>query len=641
MARYRPNTHVPGEIRAPRVTPIDRAMIARDRRNLPIFKHKEDLLAAFNQNQTLIVIGETGSGKSTQLTQYLAEAGYASTGRIGCTQPRRVAAKSVATRVAQEYGCGLGQEVGFSIRFEDCTGSGTIIKYMTDGKLLGECLEDPNLQQYSVIILDEAHERALDTDVLFGLLRNAVERRDDLKVIVTSATLESGKFSDYFFHAPTFYIKGRTFPVDIIYTPTFHDSYVESVLEKVVEIHSSEPSGDILAFLTGQDEIEECCELVQQIASAHGCDSSRLVPLPAYSGMRFEDLNTIFKPVPSGCRKVVFATNVAESSLTIDGIRYVVDSGYVKQKQYDTRRQMNQMKDQADQRSGRAGRTRAGKCYRMYDEYTYSHEMDQTTTPEIQRANLANVVLILKAMGINDVASFKFLDQPPLQALTAAEERLRELDALDSSGALTSLGRKMSEIPLEPELSKLLIKSVELGCSDEMLTIVSMPSIKNVFIRPKKKRELADVAKSELADPEGDHLTLLNVYKEWEANDWSDDWCYEHFLRSTLLNEAFNIRKQLLGMMNRLQLGVFSCGADTSLVRQAILSAFYSNVAHKQSRGHSYTTVGDGRVVWIHPSSVIFNKNPEWLVFQEVNVTGKAYMEKVTTIDSAWLDVTE
>ncbi|GAA57153.1 ATP-dependent RNA helicase DHX8/PRP22 [Clonorchis sinensis] len=616
--------------------------ILEQRQSLPIFKLKDELLHAVNDNKVLIVIGETGSGKTTQITQYLAEAGFTNTGRIGCTQPRRVAAMSVAKRVSEEFGCRLGQEVGYTIRFEDCTAPETKIKYMTDGMLLRECLIDPDLRQYSVIMLDEAHERTIHTDVLFGLLKKAIQKRDDMKLIVTSATLDSVKFSQYFFEAPIFTIPGRTYPVEILYSLEPENDYLDAALNTVMQIHLTEPPGDILVFLTGQEEIDSGCEILYERMKALGSDVPELIILPVYAALPSEMQSRIFDPAPPGSRKVVIATNIAETSLTIDGIYYVIDPGFVKQKVYSSKSGMDQLivtpisQAQAKQRAGRAGRTGPGKCYRLYTERAYRDEMLATNVPEIQRTNLASTVLQLKAMGINDLLSFDFMDPPPLQTLVAAMETLHGLSALDDEGLLTRLGRRMAEFPLEPMLSKMLIMSVHLQCSEEVLTIVSMLSVQNVFYRPKEKTELADQRKAKFHQPEGDHLTLLAVYNAWKNNKFSAPWCYDNFIQARTLKRAQDVRKQLLGIMDRHKLDVVSCGKKTALAQKAILSGFFRNAAKKDPQ-EGYRTLVDQQVVYIHPSSALFNRQPDWVVYHELVMTTKEYMREVTTIDPRWL----
>ncbi|XP_048448906.1 ATP-dependent RNA helicase DHX8-like, partial [Rhincodon typus] len=376
--------------------------ILEQRESLPIYRLKEQLVQAVHDNQVLIVIGETGSGKTTQITQYLAEAGYTTRGKIGCTQPRRVAAMSVAKRVSEEYGCCLGQEVGYTIRFEDCTSPETVIKYMTDGMLLRECLIDPDLSPYAIIMLDEAHERTIHTDVLFGLLKKTVKKRPDMKLIVTSATLDAVKFSQYFYEAPIFTIPGRTYPVEVLYTKEPETDYLDASLITVMQIHLTEPPGDILVFLTGQEEIDTACEILYERMKSMGPDVPELIILPVYSALPSEMQTRIFDPAPPGSRKVVIATNIAETSLTIDGIYYVVDPGFVKQKVYNSKTGIDQLvvtpisQAQAKQRAGRAGRTGPGKCYRLYTERAYRDEMLTTNVPEIQRTNLASTVLSLK-----------------------------------------------------------------------------------------------------------------------------------------------------------------------------------------------------------------------------------------------------
>ncbi|XP_057293129.1 ATP-dependent RNA helicase DHX8-like isoform X3 [Hydractinia symbiolongicarpus] len=643
--------------------------ILEQRHGLPIFKLRNELVKAVHDNQVLIVIGETGSGKTTQITQYLAEEGFTTVGKIGCTQPRRVAAMSVAKRVSEEFGCRLGQEVGYTIRFEDCTTPETKIKYMTDGMLLRECLIDPSMSQYSLIMLDEAHERTIHTDVLFGLMKKAVKQREDLKLIVTSATLDAVKFSTYFFEAPIFTIPGRTFPVEILYTKEAEADYLDAALITVMQIHLTEPPGDILVFLTGQEEIDTSCEILYERMKSLGPDVPDLIILPVYSALPSDMQTRIFDPAPPGSRKVVIATNIAETSLTIDGIFYVVDPGFVKQNVYNSKTGIDQLvvtpisQAQAKQRSGRAGRTGPGKCYRydqylffmmscvartknelvtnnyiyrLYTERAYRDEMLSTNVPEIQRTNLAATILTLKAMGINDLISFDFMDPPPMETMTTALESLHSLSALDDEGLLTRLGRRMAEFPLPPPLSKMLIQSVHLACSDEVLTVVSMLSVQNVFYRPKEKQALADQKKAKFHQVEGDHITLLAVYNAWKNSKFSNAWCFENFIQARSLKRSQDIRKQLLGIMDRHKLDVVSCGKNTIRAQKAIVSGYFRNAAKKDPQ-EGYKTQVDNQAVYIHPSSSLFNRQPEWVVYHELVLTTKEYMREVTALDPKWL----
>eukprot|EP00053_Salpingoeca_punica_P018955 m.188740 g.188740 ORF g.188740 m.188740 type:complete len:700 (-) comp17538_c1_seq9:4467-6566(-) len=614
--------------------------ILEKRKKLPVWEHREEFYRVVNANTKMVLVGETGSGKTTQIPQWCVDV---RAGRmVACTQPRRVAAMSVAKRVAEEMGVQLGKEVGYTIRFEDCTGPETKIKYMTDGMLLRECLIDNRMPSYSVIMLDEAHERTIHTDVLFGLLKKAAGARRDLKIICTSATLDVVKFSTYFHEAPIFTIPGRTHPVEILYAKEPESDYLDAALITVMQIHLTEPAGDILLFLTGQEEIDTSCEILYERMKALGADVPELIILPVYSALPSEMQTRIFEPAGPGARKVVIATNIAETSLTIDGIYYVVDPGFVKQKVYNSKSGMDSLvvtpisQQQAQQRSGRAGRTGPGKCYRLYTERAFKEEMLENAVPEIQRTNLASTVLQLKAMGINDLLSFDFMDPPPTETLILSLEALHCLGALDDEGLLTRLGRRMAEFPLEPQLSKMLIQSTHLGCSDEILTIVSMLSVQNVFYRPKEKASIADQKKAKFNQTEGDHVTLLNVYNSWKNNKFSNPWCFENFIQARSMKRAQDVRKQLLGIMDRHKLDVVSCGKNYKRVQMAICSGFFRNAAKKDPQ-EGYKTLVDQQMVYVHPSSALFNRQPEWLIYHEVVLTTKEYMRETTAIEPKWL----
>ncbi|KAL2229101.1 UNVERIFIED_CONTAM: putative pre-mRNA-splicing factor ATP-dependent RNA helicase DEAH5 [Sesamum indicum] len=616
--------------------------IQEQRQSLPIYKLKNELVQAVHDNQVLVVIGETGSGKTTQVTQYLAEAGYTTKGKIGCTQPRRVAAMSVAKRVAEEFGCRLGEEVGYAIRFEDCTGPETVIKYMTDGMLLREILIDESLSQYSVIMLDEAHERTINTDVLFGLLKQLVKRRPDLRLIVTSATLDAEKFSGYFFNCNIFTIPGRTFPVEILYTKQPESDYLDAALITVLQIHLTEPEGDILLFLTGQEEIDYACQCLYERMKGLGKNVPELIILPVYSALPSEMQSRIFEPAPPGKRKVVVATNIAEASLTIDGIFYVIDPGFAKQNVYNPKQGLDSLvitpisQASAKQRAGRAGRTGPGKCYRLYTESAFHNEMSPTTIPEIQRINLGMTTLTLKAMGINDLLSFDFMDPPSPQALISAMEQLYSLGALDEEGLLTKLGRKMAEFPLDPPLSKMLLASVDLGCSDEILTIIAMIQTGNIFYRPREKQAQADEKRAKFFQPEGDHLTLLAVYEAWKAKNFSGPWCFENFVQARSLRRAQDVRKQLLSIMDKYKLDVVSAGKNFTKIRKAIAAGFFFHAARKDPQ-EGYRTLVENQPVYIHPSSALFQRQPDLVIYHELVMTTKEYMREVTVIDPKWL----
>lgn len=616
--------------------------IREQRESLPIFKLRDTIINAVTENQVLVVVGDTGSGKTTQMTQFLAEEGFADKGMIGCTQPRRVAAISVAKRVADEVGCTVGDEVGYTIRFEDCTSKDTKIKYMTDGMLLRECITDGFVSKYSVLILDEAHERTIHTDVLFGLLKKLVKRRPDLKLIVTSATLDAEKFSSYFYNCPILTIPGRTYPVEVLYSKEPQPDYLESSLVTVMQIHLTEPSGDILLFLTGQEEIDTAAEILYERMKTLGPSVPELIILPVYSALPSEMQTKIFEPAPPGARKVVIATNIAETSITIDGIFYVVDPGFVKQNSYDPNLGMDALKvvpisqAQARQRSGRAGRTGPGKAYRLYTEAAYKDEMLPSIVPDIQRMNLSNVVLMLKAMGINDLINFDFMDSPPIQTLVSALELLYQLGALDEEGLLTRIGRRMAEFPLEPQLAKMLILSVDLGCSEEILTIVAMLSVQNIWYRPKAKQVQADMRKSRFHQSEGDHITLLVVFNSWKNSKFSNAWCFENYVQARSLKRALDVRKQLLGIMEKYHQEVKSANGNYVIVRKAICAGFFRHASKKDPQ-EGFKTVVESTPVYIHPSSSLFHKQPEWVVYHELVLTSKEYMREVIAVDPRWL----
>ncbi|XP_038227267.1 pre-mRNA-splicing factor ATP-dependent RNA helicase DHX16 isoform X3 [Dermochelys coriacea] len=613
------------------------------RRSLPVYPYRQDLLAAIAEHQILIIEGETGSGKTTQIPQYLYEEGYTEKGvKIGCTQPRRVAAMSVAARVSQEMGVKLGNEVGYSIRFEDCTSERTLLKYMTDGMLLREFLTEPDLSSYSVIIIDEAHERTLHTDILFGLIKDIARFRPALKVLIASATLDTERFSTFFDDAPIFRIPGRRFPVDIYYTKAPEADYLEACVVSVLQIHVTQAPGDILVFLTGQEEIEACCEMLQERCRRLGSKISELLVLPIYANLPSDMQAKIFEPTPPGARKVVVATNIAETSLTIDGIIYVIDPGFCKQKSYNARTGMESLivtpcsRASANQRAGRAGRVAAGKCFRLYTAWAYKNEMEETTVPEIQRTNLGNVVLLLKSLGINDLIHFDFMDPPPHETLVLALEQLYALGALNHLGELTKLGRKMAELPVDPMLSKMILASEQYKCSEQILSIAAMLSVNNsIFYRPKDKVVHADNARMNFFLPGGDHLVLLNVYTQWVESAFSMQWCYENFIQFRSMRRARDVREQLEGLMERIEVDLTSSEGDYVPIRKAITAGFFYHTARLTRTG--YKTVKHQQTVFVHPNSCLFEEQPRWLIYHELVFTTKEFMRQVIEIDSTWL----
>ncbi|KAF8752923.1 P-loop containing nucleoside triphosphate hydrolase protein [Rhizoctonia solani] len=590
------------------------------RKKLPVFAQMEEFYKIFNENQIVVMIGETGSGKTTQIPQFVAytDIPHARGKLIACTQPRRVAAMSVAKRVAEEMDVSLGKQVGYSIRFEDMTEPGTtFLKYMTDGMLLREAMTDHDLSRYSTIILDEAHERTLATDILMGLLKEVARRRKDLKIVVMSATLDALKFQKYFSTggegtiAPLLKVPGRTFPVE----DGAHDS-------------SAEDEGDILVFLTGEEEIEDACRKIKIEAeglSSGGKDGpGPLLVVPLYSSLPPAQQQRIFDAAPPGGRKVVVSTNIAETSLTIDGIVYVVDPGFSKQKVYNPSRVLlvspiskasahNVLDEQ-----GEHGQvieplstltpvtkfiSHPGKCFRLYTEKDYIKELEEQTYPEILRSNLANTVLELVKLGITDLVHFDYM-------------------ALNDEGELTLLVVLWPSSPGPPGmLAKMLIVSPEFKCSNEILTIVAMLSVPNVWLRPNNQRKEADAAKSLLTVPDGDHLTLLNVYNNYYNNKDDKNWCWNNYLSQRALQQAENVRNQLERSMERFDLDLVSIQDERKRslgVRQALVCGFFMQVAHKGDK-NTYTTVKDHQVVGLHPSCGL-DSTPEWVLFQRIRI---------------------
>ncbi|XP_003927532.1 ATP-dependent RNA helicase DHX15 [Saimiri boliviensis] len=629
--------------------------ILKKRLQLPVWEYKDRFTDILVRHQSFVLVGETGSGKTTQIPQWCVEYMRSLPGPkrgVACTQPRRVAAMSVAQRVADEMDVMLGQEVGYSIRFEDCSSAKTILKYMTDGMLLREAMNDPLLERYGVIILDEAHERTLATDILMGVLKEVVRQRSDLKVIVMSATLDAGKFQIYFDNCPLLTIPGRTHPVEIFYTPEPERDYLEAAIRTVIQIHMcEEEEGDLLLFLTGQEEIDEACKRIKREVDDLGPEVGDIKIIPLYSTLPPQQQQRIFEPPPpkkqNGAigRKVVVSTNIAETSLTIDGVVFVIDPGFAKQKVYNPRIRVESLlvtaisKASAQQRAGRAGRTRPGKCFRLYTEKAYKTEMQDNTYPEILRSNLGSVVLQLKKLGIDDLVHFDFMDPPAPETLMRALELLNYLAALNDDGDLTELGSMMAEFPLDPQLAKMVIASCDYNCSNEVLSITAMLSVPQCFVRPTEAKKAADEAKMRFAHIDGDHLTLLNVYHAFKQNHESVQWCYDNFINYRSLMSADNVRQQLSRIMDRFNLPRRSTDFTSRdyyiNIRKALVTGYFMQVAHLERTGH-YLTVKDNQVVQLHPSTVLDHK-PEWVLYNEFVLTTKNYIRTCTDIKPEWL----
>ncbi|GAO49035.1 helicase associated domain-containing protein [Saitoella complicata NRRL Y-17804] len=636
---------------------LARFSLQRQRELLPIFRHRKSLLYLVETKPVTIVVGHTGSGKTTQLPQYLHEAGWTQDGKIiACTQPRRVAATTVATRVAEEVGCTLGQEVGYSIRFEDVTSDKTRIKYMTDGMLLREALVDPLLTRYRVIMLDEAHERTVYTDILLGVLKKIRKRRKDLRLVISSATLDAEEFKAYFEKdknaaeeevSGIISLEGKMFPVDVMYLEEPTENYVEKAIETVFEITARERSGDILLFLTGRDEIERTAELIAERATNLPPNREQLLVLPLYAGLPTDRQLAVFEPTPEGVRKVIVSTNIAEASVTIDGIAFVIDCGFVKLRAYNPLTGMESLtvasisKASAAQRAGRAGRTKPGKCFRLYTQAAYD-TLAPTSVPEIQRSDLAPVILQLKALGIDNVARFDFMTPPPAEMMVRALELLYSLGTLDDYGKLTQpLGLQMAEFPVEPMMARILLSSNDFGCGEQILTIAAMTSVQNVFVTPEGEKKVAESAKRKFTVEEGDHMTLLNVYHSYtsQPRERAVKWCHQHFLNHKALIKAVSIRAQLRRYMERFNIPIRSASPETAVhdIRRCLVSGYFAHAARMQPDG-TYKMIKGGETLWAHPTSVMFNRKADWIVFYEIVETDKKiFIRDITKIEKEWL----
>lgn len=642
------------------------ARLQTQRRTLPIYKVREELLKTVRDNQVVVLVGETGSGKTTQILQYLYEEGLhvrkpaakaaatevdgsAPTAeeeddeeelRLLCTQPRRIAAVSVAERVAQELGCRCGSVVGYKVRFDDCSGPLTKIMFLTDGMMLKEFTSDPDLSSVAAIMVDEAHERSLNTDILLGLLRDVIRRNPHVKVIVASATINAEKFSNFFDSAPVFTVSGRTFPVDVFYSDEPVADYVTESAQTVIGLHMSKPlPGDILVFLPGQDAIETCVETLRQyIAEADG-SLRPLVILPIYSSLPPQEQARIYDATPAGTRKVVIATNIAETSITIDGIVYVVDCGLCKQDFYNTKAMVEELRvvptsqASATQRAGRAGRTQRGECFRLFTSYTFKNELPSETIPEILRSSMSAVVLQLKALGINNLLQFDFVDAPSTESLERALDHLFLLGAMKGDGRLTVTGRRMAEFPMDPSLSKCIIRGCALGCGRHMAMAAAMLTLESVFVStrdPKEKQHIRSAMEHLFSFGNGDIAGYVRILDEWlRAGPHAADFCKTYCINARSMLRARDVLDQILKIINRIGLDLKEGGGeegaavkaatariiDADLLTKAILSGFFFNVAKIELDKRTYSVVrpmdtGAGPAAGSHPASALEDEAP-------------------------------
>jgi pre-mRNA-splicing factor ATP-dependent RNA helicase DHX16 len=595
-----------------------RQLLDLQRANLPVARAKDEILRAVKANQVVVIIGETGSGKTTQIPQFLLEAGYK---KVACTQPRRLAAMSVAERVAVEMNARCGGLVGYNVRFDNKTSERTEIEFLTDGMMLKTIMSEPTLGSFGAIMIDEAHERSLATDILLGLLRDLIRTRQDLRVVVASATIEADKFAKFFGGAPLVKVSGRTFPVSTKYLPEPEEDYVAAAAIAALQTHLDEPlPGDILVFLPGQEDIERCIDIINESIQSMEQGSVRpLVVLPVFSTLPPEEQKRIYAPPPANTRKIVVATNIAETSITIDGIVFVIDTGLSKQKHFSSRSNMESLAvvpisiASAEQRKGRAGRTQPGQCLRLYTKYMYENELDREPVPEILRTNLTDVVLRLKTLGIDNPLSFDFIDAPSPDAMCKSLDNLLVLGALNRRGQLTKTGRRMAELPVEPPLAKALLRSQDgFGCAKQMCIAAAMLSLQNsLFAVAKDKKAVVEgIKRQHFANTTGDVVGYVNLFREWEERQvYAQGWCTANGVNYNALKRAKDVRNQLLNTISSLfpedPTDMKDPVALVDALTKSLLAGYFTNIAKLTLDDKSFLVPKTHVEAYIFPGSVL------------------------------------
>jgi ATP-dependent helicase HrpA len=624
--------------------------------NLPIAAKRDEIKQALLKHQVLIIAGETGSGKTTQLPKICLEIGRGQHGLIGHTQPRRIAARSVASRVAEELGTPLGGLVGYQVRFEDQSDSNTLVKLMTDGILLAETQHDRFLERYDTLIVDEAHERSLNIDFLLGFLKTLLPRRPDLKVIITSATIDLQRFSEHFDDAPIIEVSGRTFPVDTWYRPLTSeqdeegnsveedltvDQAILATLDELAAFERSERKtpGDVLVFLPGEREIRDAAEVLRKAQLKH----TEILPL--YARLTPAEQQRIFQSHPG--RRVVLATNVAETSLTVPGIRYVIDTGTARISRYSYRAKVQRLpieaisQASANQRKGRCGRVEPGLCVRLYSEEDFLSR-PEFTDPEILRTNLAAVILQMLHLRLGEITAFPFIEPPDGKAISDGFNLLQELSAVNRENQLTPLGRQLARLPVDPRMGRMLLEAAKQGSLQEVLIVASAMSVQDVRERPPERQQAADQAHAQWKDADSDFAGLVNLWRGFEEQRQAltssplRNWCRRNFLNYLRLREWRDAHRQLSLICRDLQLAVNKEPADYPRFHKAILSGLLSQIGQKTEDG-DYLGARQRRF-WIHPSSGLGKKRPQWLMTAELVETTKLYARMVAKIDADWIE---
>ncbi len=622
---------------------------------LPVSAAREQIARAIELHQVVIVSGETGSGKTTQLPKICLALGRGTRGLIGHTQPRRIAASSIAKRIAQELNSALGEVVGYKVRFTDQTRPGASIKLMTDGILLAETQGDPQLRAYDTLIIDEAHERSLNIDFLLGYIKQLLSHRSDLKVIITSATIDARRFAQHFAHgagpAPVIEVSGRLYPVEVRYRPLIDDDAVDdrtmmdAIVDAVDELAGAGP-GDILVFLPGEREIREAAEALRKHHPAHA------EILPLYARLSAEEQERVFRPSSRG-RRIVLATNVAETSLTVPGVRYVVDTGLARIKRYSYRNKVEQLQIEpisqaaANQRAGRCGRVADGICVRLYAEDDYARRAP-FTDPEVQRSSLAGVILRMKSLGLGDVAEFPFVEPPPRRAIADGYQLLAELNAVDERNELTGVGNELARLPLDPRVGRMLLAAREQHCLGELLVIASALSVQDPRERPLEAQDAADTAHRRFIDEKSDFLSLIKLWAfaqdkvlHKKSNRKLTDELKSQFLSPRRIREWIDVHSQLATIVREHGWRANTSAATFEQIHVALLTGLLGNVGLRildAERGEPPYLGARGNKFFIWPGSALLKKSGRWIVAAELVETSRLFARTVATIEPDWLE---
>lgn len=635
--------------------------LLEQRQRLPAWAGREEFLKQMANNQVVCLVGETGSGKTTQLPQILLDAGYhVQAGQIkslACIQPYDLSAISAAIRIAEELEVPVGSCVGYHVKFDDKTSNDTLLRLISSEAAIREVLVDPLLQRYSVVLIDEAHMRTAAMDAMFGILKRLLPQRPELKVVVLSPSLEIKPLQNFFGGAPLLRLPGKVFPVDVLYMTSRQKNYLKAAISAVMQIHCDQPEGDVLLFLTNEEEVDHAVAQLRKEAprlAEHG----ELVVVPLHQSATPDQMTQAFALAPAAKmpggrpgRKVVVATQCAESAVAVDNIVYVVDTGFEQRCFYnprtrcDSRQAAPITRNAAERRACRAGRHQMGKCFRLYPEKSLKDHLVESAYPEVMRSNLASLVLALKRLAVEDLAHFDLPDPPPPESLMRALETLSLIGCLDEGGALTQIGNMICTFPVDPLVAKMLLEAPVHRCSNEALSIAAMLCVKPVFLRPPGSYKQADEARSRFAHLDGDHLTLLNVFHAYKQHvqDGVDPvkFCGDNFLNPGALRRAEVIREQLKTGMDFLGLGMASTDFQDKEyypnIRRCLLGGFFTQVAYldKPKLG-VYLTMREGQETALHPMTTLSSR-PQWVLFDELVSSPRSFVKTTTTISGEWL----